>query len=121
MIVDDSQVIRKITRRIMESMDFECMEAVDGQDAVAKCRALMPDIVILDWNMPVMNGLEFLLHLRSMEKGADPKVLFCTTENGMDFIQNGMAAGADEYIMKPFDREIIQGKLEQLGIIGSLN
>ena len=105
----------------MEEMDFACVEAIDGQDAFSKCSGNMPDIVILDWNMPNMNGLEFLLKLRSMEHGQDPKVLFCTTENGMDYIHNGMAAGADEYIMKPFDKEIILTKLEQLGILNAYN
>lgn len=117
LIVDDSPTIRKITRRIMEDLQFECSEAEDGQEACDACQGSMPDIIILDWNMPVMSGIDFLLHLRAMSGGDHPKVLFCTTENGLDFIQNGLAAGADEYIMKPFDKFIMESKLAQLGII----
>ncbi len=117
LIVDDSPTIRKITRRIMEDLKFQCSEAENGEEAAEVCESCMPDVIVLDWNMPVMNGIDFLLRLRSMENGYHPKVLFCTTENGMDFIQNGMAAGADEYIMKPFDKSILESKLAQVGII----
>ncbi len=117
LIVDDSPTIRKITRRIMEEFKFQCTEAEDGKDACDACENNMPDIIILDWNMPIMSGIDFLLHLRAMDGGDRPKVVFCTTENGMDFIQNGMAAGADEYIMKPFDKTILESKLCQLGLI----
>ena len=117
LIVDDSPTFRKITRRIMEDLHFQCAEAEDGKDACDACEASMPDIIILDWNMPVMSGIDFLLHLRAMQGGDAPKVIFCTTENGMDFIQNGMSAGADEYIMKPFDKTILESKLIQLGLI----
>ena len=81
------------------------------------CEDQMPDVILLDWNMPNMNGLEFLKSLRVMQGGDHPKVLFCTTENSMDFIQNGINAGADEYIMKPFDKTVIESKLVQLGIL----
>lgn len=117
LIVDDSQTIRKIIRRIMEEFGFACAEAEDGQKALEACQARMPDVIMLDWNMPVMDGLSFLKALRAGVNGAYPKVLFCTTENSMDFIQNGMTAGADEYIMKPFDKDLIQSKLVQLGIV----
>ncbi len=117
LIVDDSPTIRKITRRIMEELKFQCSEAEDGQEACNACEGMMPDVIILDWNMPVMSGIDFLLHLRGMNGGDQPKVIFCTTENGMDFIQNGMAAGADEYIMKPFDKMILESKLIQLGFL----
>jgi len=117
LIVDDSSTIRKIARSIMEKLDFECNEAENGLIAKEKCMAHMPDVVLLDWNMPVMDGLEFLTELRAMDCGKDPKVLFCTTENSFDFIQKGMSAGADEYIMKPFDQDIVTSKLSQLGFI----
>jgi two-component system chemotaxis response regulator CheY len=117
LIVDDSQTIRKIARRIVEEFGFTCGEAEDGLKAVEFCEDQMPDVILLDWNMPNMNGLEFLKSLRVMQGGDHPKVLFCTTENSMDFIQNGMNAGADEYIMKPFDKTVIEAKLVQLGIL----
>ncbi len=117
LIVDDSSTIRKITRCVMENLNFLCTEAENGALALEECRIAMPDVVILDWNMPVMNGIDFLVSLRKMTEGSYPKVLFCTSENGMDFIQKGISAGADEYIMKPFDEDIIASKLSQLGLI----
>lgn len=75
----------------------------------------MPDIIFLDWNMPVMTGIDFLTRLRGLPNGNHPKVLFCTTENGFEFIQRGMSAGADEYIMKPFDKTLLASKLDLLG------
>jgi two-component system chemotaxis response regulator CheY len=106
LVVDDSRVVRKVARRIVEELGFTCEEAEDGQKAY-------------DWNMPVMSGIEFLEKLRQMPNGATPKVCFCTTENDMSHIQRAINAGANEYIMKPFDREIIQGKFVQIGLLES--
>lgn len=117
LIVDDSPTIRKIMQRIMRDLKFDCIEAEDGQEACDICANTMPDLIMLDWNMPVMSGIDFLLRLRAMKGGDVPKVLFCTTENGLDFIQRGLSAGADEYVMKPFDKEVIEMKLHQLGIV----
>lgn len=117
LIVDDSGTVRKIIKRIMDELKFTCSEAEDGAKAVEACKVTMPDLIMLDWNMPNMNGLEFLTVLRKMDGGTTPKVIFCTTENSMDFIQKGITAGADEYIMKPFDKDVIKSKLEQIGIL----
>jgi len=117
LVVDDSKVIRRVARRILEEMDFEIEEAVDGQEALDKCRVRMPDVVLLDWNMPVMDGLEFLKRVRELPSGPQPIVVFCTTENDMSHIKVAMEAGADEYIMKPFDREIIEAKFSQVGLM----
>lgn len=114
LIVDDSRVVRKVARKIFESLGFMCSEAEDGQQAYHACAAQMPVVILLDWNMPVMNGIEFLRKLRAHPRGNVPKVIFCTTENDMPFIQEAIDGGADEYIMKPFDSEIIQGKLAQI-------
>ena len=87
LVVDDSRVVRKVARRILEAHGFDVAEAGDGQQALDACRASMPDCVLLDWNMPVMNGLEFLRQLRA-EFGPDkPPVVFCTTENEMSAIE----------------------------------
>lgn len=117
LVVDDSRVVRKVARRIAEDLGFECTEAEDGQKAYEACQARMPDAILLDWNMPVMSGIEFLEKLRQMENGQSPKVVFCTTENDMSQIQKAIAAGANEYIMKPFDSEIIQSKFSQIGLL----
>lgn len=117
LVVDDSKVIRKVARRILEELDFNIDEAVDGQDALDACDRHMPDMVLLDWNMPVMDGLEFLKSIRAKGDVTQPIVVFCTTENDMSHIRRAMEAGANEYIMKPFDRDIIEAKLSQVGLI----
>ena len=117
LIVDDSRVIRMVARRILEQLSFEILEAVDGQDALNVCRRQMPDVILLDWNMPVMNGLEFLKNLRGSEGGDGPVVVFCTTENDIGHIRQAIEAGANEYIMKPFDRDIIEAKFSQVGLL----
>ncbi|MCB1720335.1 MAG: response regulator [Alphaproteobacteria bacterium] len=117
LIVDDSRVVRKVARRIAEDLGFECDEAEDGQKAYDACQVKMPDAILLDWNMPIMSGIEFLEKLRQMENGNGPKVVFCTTENDMNHIQRAIQAGANEYIMKPFDSEIIESKFMQIGLL----
>jgi two-component system, chemotaxis family, chemotaxis protein CheY len=117
LVVDDSSVVRKIARSILESMDFHITEAEDGEQALESCRATMPDAVLLDWNMPVMDGYEFLGNLRRMPGGDAPKVVFCTTENGMDHISRALHAGANEYIMKPFDKDIVASKFQEVGLV----
>lgn len=117
LVVDDSRVVRKVARRIVEDLGFSCEEAEDGQKAYDACSQKMPDAILLDWNMPIMSGIEFLEKLRAMPAGDGPKVIFCTTENDMAHIQRAMTAGANEYIMKPFDSEIIESKFSQIGLI----
>jgi two-component system chemotaxis response regulator CheY len=111
LVVDDSPTIRKISRRILQCLDFEVDEAENGQTALAECEYRMPDVILLDWNMPTMNGIEFLRLLRRMEGGSAPNVIFCTTENDVEHIREAFAAGANEYLMKPFDAEMLRTKL----------
>ncbi len=117
LVVDDSKVIRMVARRILETLDFEISEAKDGQEALDACLSEMPDAILLDWNMPVMDGIDFLRHLRVSKGGDAPVVVFCTTENDMSHIIEAMKAGANEYIMKPFDKEIIEAKFTQVGLL----
>ena len=117
LVVDDSKVIRMVARKILEELNFAVLEAEDGETALDACRNEMPDGVLLDWNMPVMNGLDFLRGLRVLPGGEDVAVIFCTTENDLEHIQTAIGAGANEYIMKPFDSEIIQTKFSQVGLI----
>ena len=118
LVVDDSKVIRKVARHILESMEFSVEEAADGQEALTCCRANRPDVILLDWNMPVMSGMEFLTAFNDLDYGFDerPRVVFCTTENSIDHIRAAIEAGADEYVMKPFDRETLEGKLQLVGV-----
>lgn len=116
LVVDDSKVIRKVARHILESLDFVVDEAGDGREALARCAVAMPDVVLLDWNMPVMSGIEFLRALGDSQPVPRPKVVFCTTENGAAHIRAAIDAGADEYVMKPFDRDTLANKLQFVGL-----
>ena len=116
LVVDDSRVIRKIARQMLETLDFAVEEACDGGEALARCRESTPDVVLLDWNMPVMGGMEFLRALRSADLDRRPKVVFCTTETDFARIRAAIDAGADEYVVKPFDRQTLQAKLEHVGV-----
>jgi two-component system chemotaxis response regulator CheY len=117
LVVDDSRVVRKVARRILEDLRFEVAEAGDGVEALAWVRTALPDVILLDWNMPVMNGLEFLRRLREERGGDHPKVVFCSVENDLDRIREALASGADEYIMKPFDGDIVASKLALVGAL----
>jgi two-component system chemotaxis response regulator CheY len=117
LVVDDSRVVRKVARRILEANGFAVTEAADGQQALDACHADLPDVVLLDWNMPVMDGLAFLQALRAEYGPDNPPVVFCTTENDMSHIEAAIAHGAQEYIMKPFDEDILTGKFAQVGLL----
>lgn len=110
LIVDDSSVVRKVARRILEDMDFVVLEAEDGQEAFDKCRREMPDAVLLDWQMPIMGGLEFLKLLRGYVGGERPKVIYCVTENDVGQIALALKAGATDWMMKPFERDLLEQK-----------
>ncbi len=117
LIVDDSAVIRKVAKHIVEGFRFETGEAEDGSIALTKCREQMPDAVLLDGNMPQMDGIAFVKALREEKNGDKPKVIFCTTENDAEHISLAMKAGADEFVMKPFDKSILETKFQQVGLL----
>ncbi len=120
LVVDDSRVVRKAARRMLEKHGFTIQEAGDGAEALAACRASLPRVVLLDWNMPVMNGLEFLQAARA-EFGPDhPVVVLCTTESELSRIVIALEAGAQEYVMKPFDEAILVDKFTQVGLLPDL-
>ena len=115
--VDDSSSLRQMVAFSLKAAGYQVVEAVDGQDALTQCEASAPDVVLLDWNMPVMSGMEFLQALATAKVAARPKIIFCTTENGISHIKAAVDAGADEYVMKPFDRETLESKLAIVGVI----
>ena len=121
LVVDDSSVIRKVARRILEGLDFQIVEAEDGEQALELCTKSLPEAILLDWNMPVMDGYDFLGRLRRLPGGEGPKVVFCTTENDIDHISRALNAGANEYIMKPFDKEIVAAKFQEVGLIQAMS
>jgi two-component system, chemotaxis family, chemotaxis protein CheY len=117
LVVDDSRVVRKVARKILEANGYAVEEARNGEEALGACEDCLPDCVLLDWNMPIMNGIEFLKELRARFGPDNPPVLFCTTENDMFFVEQAIEHGAQEFIMKPFDEEILLGKFAQVGLL----
>ena len=112
LIVDDSTVVRKVARRILEDLDYAVEEAEDGQEAFDKCKANMPDAILLDWSMPIMSGLEFLKLLRAFIGGEKPRVVYMTVEHDIGAIAMARKEGADDYMMKPFDRQSLEAKFD---------
>lgn len=117
LVVDDSSVIRKVARRILEGLSLEIAEADSGQAALDACAEDMPDGMLLDWNMPEMDGYAVLKALRLLPGGDKPKVVFCTTENDTAHIAKARQAGADETMMKPFDKDVLRIKMAAVGLI----
>ena len=115
LVVDDSRVIRKVARSIVESLGYHTLEAENGEEALARCRAEMPNLVLTDWQMPIMSGIEFVTQLRALPGGASAKVVFCTSKSSANDIHDGISAGADDYIIKPFDELMLSTKLERIG------
>ena len=111
MVVDDSAVIRKVSRALFESLGFDVSEAENGQQALDLCRGALPDLILLDWHMPVMGALDFLAAMRAIPSSKRPFVLYCTTEPDTGDISRAFDAGADDFIIKPFDREALEAKL----------
>lgn len=117
LIVDDSRFVRGFLRGLLQEKGIECEEAGDGQAALDLVHSSLPfDLALVDWNMPVMNGLDMLKQLRT-EGYDDLKVMMVTTEAENDFIVRALDAGADEYLMKPFDGEALNEKLAMLGLV----
>jgi len=117
LVVDDSRTVRRAARRMLEAQGFSVREAEDGQQALEACRAAMPTLVLLDWNMPVMDGITFLRLAREEFGPDEPRIMLCTTETDFSRIMAALEGGAQEYIMKPFDDAILAGKLEVLGLL----
>jgi two-component system chemotaxis response regulator CheY len=117
LIADDSAVVRKVGRRIVEALPLRVSEAEDALQALTVCREDMPDAIILDSAMPGLDSVTFLKNLRGMPGGTRPKVLLCATDNDVGQIARAMHAGANAYMLKPFDRELVTAKLEEVGVI----
>ncbi|MGA2887509.1 MAG: response regulator [Terracidiphilus sp.] len=117
LIVDDSRFVRGYLRGLLEEKGIQCEEAADGQAGMDQMNSGVPfDLALVDWNMPVMNGLDMLKQLRA-EGFSDVKVMMVTTEAENDYILRALDAGADEYLMKPFDDEALTEKLAMLGLV----
>lgn len=117
LVIDDSPVIRKIARTIFEAMKFVAAEAESGPNALDFCQQEMPDAILLDSHMPAMTSVEFMTSLRGMTEGRKPTVIYCATDNDPSEIARVLSAGADDYILKPFTREILREKLAAAGLV----
>ena len=120
LIVDDSSAMRRILARFVKPCGFDVHEAADGRQALDVIAEVGPvDLALVDWNMPEMNGYEFLVAARADAGNAATRIVMVTTETEIDRIVAALDAGADEYVMKPFTADVIRGKLEQLGLVGA--
>jgi two-component system, chemotaxis family, chemotaxis protein CheY len=119
LVVDDSRTIRIIVGRTLKELGYEVREAGNGKEAlrVMEAEKATVDLVLADWNMPEMNGLELLKQLRLDPELASLKIIMVTTENELDHMVWALEAGANEYVMKPFTKDILREKLELVGIL----
>jgi len=118
LVIDDSRAIRLILSQILKQLGFEVAEASNGQEALDKLKeAGKFEMAMVDWNMPVMNGYDFVVAVRSNPAYNDMRLMMVTTETEMSQVIKALEAGANEYVMKPFTKEMIQEKLTLLGII----
>ena len=113
LVVDDSDVIRKVARQIISSLNFDVHEAENGERALAHCLTKMPDVIFVDWHMPVMAGPEFIATLRKQPGGDRPMIIYCTTESDSIDIARAMTFGANDYLLKPYDRQGLTAKLTE--------
>ena len=117
LVIDDSKSMRMILSKLLKASGFEVMEAIHGRDGLDRLGASGPfDLALVDWNMPEMNGLEFVQAVRASGSYAAMKLMMVTTEAEIARVEAALAAGADEYVMKPFTPDVLRGKLEMLGL-----
>lgn len=117
LVVDNSDIVRKVARRILENLKLQTSEAVDGQAALDSCKVSMPEAILLDCQTPTMSPTDFLTSLRELPDGGKPMVIYCATENDNGDIARALTAGADDYVLKPFDRELLRTKLAATGVL----
>lgn len=116
LIIDDSEIVRKYARLIFESLDYRAMEAENTGEALDRLAGETPHIILVDWQIPGSNTHQFIAHVRQMEFARRPYVVYLTTENDAEDIQRALHVGADDYLLKPFNRDIIQMKLQEIKI-----
>lgn len=119
MVIDDSRAMRAILRRIVIELGFDCVEAGDGQEALDTIKSgEVPDLCLVDWNMPVLDGLSFIQAVRATAELRHITLMMVTTEGEQAQIVRALAAGAHEYVIKPFIPDAIEDKLQLLGLVG---
>jgi two-component system, chemotaxis family, chemotaxis protein CheY len=118
LVIDDSRAIRAVLRRMLVEMGFEVVEAGNGREALGVLAGERPDLCLVDWNMPEMDGLSFVEAVRADATYAEMPLLMVTTESEMERVIEALTAGANEYLMKPFTKDALEAKLELLGVLG---
>lgn len=114
LIVDDSSVIRKVARHILEASRFQVSEAENGEAAIAEFRKIpAPDVVLLDWHLPVVGAIDVIKRIRAVSAGRHARIIYCTTDNDPEDISKAFAAGANDYLMKPFTRDELLAKISE--------
>ncbi|MGB3455535.1 MAG: response regulator [Litorimonas sp.] len=119
LIVDPSAMVRRVASRIVRELGYAVSEAATGQEALSACASRLPDVILLDWKTPDMETLDLIGAVRASAASAGdpmPTLIFCTADRSVDRIVEALQAGADEYIMKPFDSDIIRAKFELAGL-----
>lgn len=116
LIADDSKIIRMVLSKIMTNLGFDIVEAEDGEDVIGHWKKGNIDLIIMDWRLQVMEGIDVLYMIRSNQKMPQPKIIFCSSLIDEGKIREALQGGADDYIMKPFDEEIIESKITILGL-----
>lgn len=119
LVIDDSRAVRMLVGNILREQGFEVVEAIHGRDALEKLRSHPSiDLALVDWNMPVMDGLEFIQTVRRSREWDSLRLVMVTTETEAEQVQRAMNAGANEYVMKPFTPEVLVAKLSLLEAFG---
>lgn len=118
-VVDDSKSIRMILTRTLEELGWTVVQAPNGREALSLLdgQSEPANLVLIDWNMPEMNGLELVRSIRARNRFADSKLMMVTTETEMEQMMTALEAGANEYVMKPFTKDVIHGKLRLMGLL----
>lgn len=117
LVADDSKIIRMLFNKIMGNLGFDVIEAEDGEEVVELCQLNEPDVIIMDYRLPVLDGIDAMYKIRSSKISKQPKIIFCSSLNDIDTIKDALNSGADDYVLKPFDEEIIASKLAILGLV----
>lgn len=116
-IADDSKIIRMLLSKIMSNFGYEVTEAENGEDLLSQCAKNIPNLIICDWNLPLIDGIDVLLKIRSDKKIKQPFFIFCSYITDTNIISQALNAGADDFIMRPFDEDIIASKLKILKVL----
>ncbi len=117
LIVDDSKVICDLLSKIFSNMFFDVYVAENGEEALRVFEESKPKLIVMDYSLPIIEGIDVLYKIRNMEDVEQPKIIFCSSLSADNYLQKAIEAGCDDYIIKPFDEEIISLKLKILGVI----